>query len=152
VAMMHKDKNFYFLKAVMSKSPIELNDLYIEIGKSHKEYNGLTHYDVNVELFDNLIIDSTKEDPNGNLLYLVVNETRKTIKFFTDTENKALKPGEAYIGHIRLPEQLRGKGLAKIIYQEIADKLNVTIIPGNLTSKASNSFWKKVGSSVSPKK
>ncbi len=85
---------------------------------------------------------------------LVINKTDSPIPIATNFPEKEktryINQGQAYVGDIFIDSRYQGKGLAREIYQKIADELNVEILRGDTISDSSKKMWAKFGNKISP--
>ena len=89
-----------------------------------------------------------------NGVVLVINKNDKPLLIQTNDKNdkRYINKNQTYIGDIFILEEYQNKGLAKIIYQKIADELNVEIVKGDPISNSAKKMWNKFGDKISPQK
>ena len=89
-----------------------------------------------------------------NGVVLVINKNDKPLLIQTNDkkDKRYINKNQTYIGDIFIREEYQNRGLAKIIYQKIADELNVEIVKGDPISNSAKKMWNKFGDKISPQK
>ena len=89
-----------------------------------------------------------------NGVVLVINKNDKPLLIQTNDkkDKRYINKNQTYIGDMFIREEYQNRGLAKIIYQKIADELNVEIIKGDPISNSAKKMWNKFGDKISPQK
>ena len=89
-----------------------------------------------------------------NGVVLVINKNDKPLLIQTNDkkDKRYINKNQTYIGDIFILEEYQNKGLAKIIYQKIADELNVEIVKGDPISNSAKKMWEKFGDKISPQR
>ena len=87
-----------------------------------------------------------------NGVVLVINKNDKPLLIQTNDkkDKRYINKNQTYIGDIFIREEYQNRGLAKIIYQKIADELNVEIVKGDPISNSAKKMWNKFGDKISP--
>lgn len=93
----------------------------------------------------------TKGESNQSVIIINKFNYSLPIPVNDKSDVRYLKNNQAYVGHIFVKEENRG-GLAKIIYQKIADELNVEIVKGDPISPQAKKMWNKFGDKISPQR
>jgi len=89
-----------------------------------------------------------------NGVVLVINKNDKPLLIQTNDkkDKRYINKNQTYIGDMFIREEYQNRGLAKIIYQKIADELNVEIVKGDPISNSAKKMWNKFGDKISPQK
>ena len=89
-----------------------------------------------------------------NGVVLVINKNDKPLLIQTNDkkDKRYINKNQTYIGDIFIREEYQNRGLAKIIYQKIADELNVEIVKGDPISNSAKKMWEKFGDKISPQR
>ena len=89
-----------------------------------------------------------------NGVVLVINKNDKPLLIQTNDkkDKRYINKNQTYIGDMFIREEYQNRGLAKIIYQKIADELNVEIIKGDPVSNSAKKMWEKFGNKISPQR
>ena len=89
-----------------------------------------------------------------NGVVLVINKNDKPLLIQTNDkkDKRYINKNQTYIGDMFIREEYQNRGLAKIIYQKIADELNVEIVKGGPISASAKKMWNKFGDKISPQK
>ncbi len=116
-------------------NPEKEKEIIIHLGRSKENSLGKIQ-NINVFLNGKLIIDS--DNAQSNKLYIVTKED-----------------GTSYVGDIFIPSELQGRGLGIKILQEVANTLNIKIVPAYMateafTSENAKKMWDKVGNEINP--
>ena len=89
-----------------------------------------------------------------NGVVLVINKNDKPLLIQTNDkkDKRYINKNQTYIGDMFIREEYQNRGLAKIIYQKIAEELNVEIVKGDPISNSAKKMWNKFGDKISPQK
>ena len=89
---------------------------------------------------------------NGVVLVINCNDKPLLISINDKNDKRYINKNQAYVGDIFIKTEYQNQGLAKIIYQKIADELNVEIVKGGPISASAKKMWEKFGDKISPQR